>query len=131
VFCNQTWLKKGDLRIETGSITAIYDKVMADLPFLLEDSDYQYLDSISSDTALYALMQRHYNNILSPSGMFSAKYITKDPLGLGARVLQRMNGFNLDENLQLEEGFWLLRTTAIYCCFYNRHLRLTILRSTL
>jgi uncharacterized protein len=105
VFCNQTLVEEGDLRIETGSITAIYDKVMADLPFLLEDSDYLYLDSISSDTALNALMHRHYNNILSPSGMFSAKYITKDPLGLGARVLQRMNGFNLDENLQLEEGF--------------------------
>jgi 1-acyl-sn-glycerol-3-phosphate acyltransferase len=100
-----TLIEEGNLRIETGSINAIYDKVMADLPYLLEDSDFFYLDSISGDSALYALMQRHYNNILSPSGMFSAKYITKDPLGLGGRVLQRMNGFNLDENLQLEEGF--------------------------
>lgn len=98
-------IKEGSLRIETGSITAIYDKVMADLPFLLQESDYLYLDSISADTALEALAQRHYNNILSPSGMFSAKYITKDPLGLGARVLQRMSNFNLDENLQLEEGY--------------------------
>lgn len=98
-------LAPGPIKIADPDIDAIYSAVLEQLPYLMNDGDFDYLQSIINRDSALALAQQNYRNIVAPTGILSAKYIVQDPLGLGARVLQRLDRFNLDRNLQLESGF--------------------------
>lgn len=97
----------GNLKIDEQNVSELYDLVMDQLPYLLNDADFLYLDSLRREEMLETVAQRNFRNITAPTGILSAKYVVQDPLGLGGRVLQRLNEFNLDQNLELTEGFLL------------------------
>lgn len=100
-----TLLQDGPLQIEDQNVAEMYRAVMSDLPALLHPEDLDYLDSLANPAAIADLAARNFRNITDPTKMLMSKFVVDDPLGLGGRVLKRLNSFNLDNNLELQEGF--------------------------
>lgn len=98
-------LEAGNLKIEAPDIGALYNLVLQQLPYLLNDADYAYLDSLNNEELVKQIAGRNFKNIISPTGILSSKFVVNDPLGLGGRVLKRLDSFNLDQNLELTDGF--------------------------
>lgn len=98
-------LQAGPLQIEDQNVVEMYNAVMNNLPVLLHPEDIAYLDSLDNPEAVNELAARNFRNITDPTKMLASKFVVQDPLGLGGRVLKRLSSFNLDNNLELEEGF--------------------------
>ncbi len=98
-------LEAGHLKIEMPDIAAMHNLVIAQLPYLLNADDYAYLDSLSSRKLIDEIAHRNFRNIISPTTVFASRFVVNDPLGLGGRVLKRLNSFSLDQNFDLVDGF--------------------------
>lgn len=102
-------LEAGPLRYEDERVAAMFEQVMSDLPYLLTDADFAWLDSLQNPEMINQRAEQNYRRIVSPTSILSAKYVVQDPLGLGGRVMQRLSSFDIDQQLELNDG---LLTTA-------------------
>ncbi len=98
-------LKSEPMRVDEGDAGRLYELIMHQLPYLLTDEDYAFLDSLQHPDAIRNQARANHRQITSHAGFLTSRFVVADPLGLGLRVLSRLNQFNLDEQLELVDGF--------------------------
>ncbi len=85
-----------------GSLSAfVYDH----LPLFLTAEDYRRFDSLLTEESVRGVMQRNYNNLLSPAGMAMKDFIMRDPLGLGGHALKHLQDFQVTSSYELVDGY--------------------------
>ncbi len=53
------------------------------------------------------IVKAHYQNLISPTGMVTGKFIGIDPLNLTSTNIKKLQGLQLDENIEIYEGYFL------------------------
>lgn len=91
------------------SITSVADEEMVSrctsfvydyLPIFLTEEDYTKLEKSCSEEGVDLAVNRAYNLLVSPSGLFVGDVVMQDPLNIGTPLLQKFEQFN--PNLQYE-----------------------------
>ncbi len=82
----------------------IHDHFYNNLPLFLEESDYQYLEKSMEHEELSGILDSLYKNMVTPSGMISAKYIRKDPFSLTFRSMEKLKSVNPETNFEIIDG---------------------------
>lgn len=98
-------IKEIRLNIENQSIEQVSSYVLRNLPFLLEDSDYAYFDTIIEQGRFQSSFKKKYKSLLSPASVFLKKLVIEDPAGLSLKALERLRGFQIDQEISIDKGF--------------------------
>lgn len=72
-----------------------------------DDAQFERLKRITHPDSLRALVQMHYQNLISPAGMVSGKFIESDPLGISTGAMKNLVSLQLDENVEWYDGYYL------------------------
>ncbi|MCI1786302.1 MAG: 1-acyl-sn-glycerol-3-phosphate acyltransferase [Bacteroidales bacterium] len=80
------------------------DFVYEHLPLFMDDSDYKALDSLLSPSAMHSKLAADYSALVSPAGLAAGKYIFRDPLGIGMRVLSHLSDMNIGSDYRYSDG---------------------------
>lgn len=79
------------------------------LPLLLSEEDYLFLDSILTGDYVYQCMEENRQVLMSPSGSFFRDYITSDPLRFAGPIIHRMQTWQRDSGFELYGDFVFLK----------------------
>ena len=83
----------------------IIQSVQTNLPFLLDEIDYQKIDSLIAPEQIKTTLASNYRILASPGGMAMKQLIAKDPLGLSYIPLKKLQDVQQDENTTLYDGY--------------------------
>jgi len=98
------------------------DDVYAMLPLLMNDSDYQRIDSLSSPENIRATLEADYYNLIMPSGIFTGPLILRDPLGIGTSKLELLHSLQPDNsNFNIQDGYLLSQDNQHLLFFLTPH----------
>lgn len=92
-------------RADENTVNSMSAFVYDHLPLFLTDEDYLRFDSLLTEESVHSVMQRNYNNLLSPAGMAMKDFIMRDPLGLGGNALKSLQDFQVESNYELIDGY--------------------------
>lgn len=98
-------IKEIRLNVENQSIEQVSSYVLRNLPFLLEDGDYAYFDTLIEQGRFQSAFKKKYKSLLSPASVFLKKLVINDPAGLSLKALERLRGFQLDQEISIDKGF--------------------------
>lgn len=93
------------LQVQDQSMEQISNYVLNNLPYLLEDDDYEYIDKSIEEEQLQKNFQKKYKTLLSPASSFLKKFIIQDPVGLSNKALERLRNFQMDEQISLVQNY--------------------------
>lgn len=91
-------------KLSENDMQSIYDLFFHNLPFFLEDKDYDRITGIISPDSIQYALKRDYESLLSPSGFVLGRYIKADPLNIVPIALKKINRIQLDENFETYNG---------------------------
>lgn len=97
----------------------VYDIFLRHLPVFLTEEDYATIDSMLTDSAIHALTESNFKNLISPTGSFTKQYIKKDPLSLTPRALKRLEKLKPDDNFILKNGHVFTQDESRLLLFVN------------
>lgn len=83
------------------SIDQVYNLILNNLPYYLEDADYANIETLLEPQKLEASFAKKYKTLFSPAGAFMRKMITRDPVGISLGPLMRLQTFQFDTNFNL------------------------------
>jgi len=85
----------------------IYQFYSEHLPLFLTENDYSNISKQLQPDSLKQLLKGHYENLISPTGIVSGQYIQSDPLNLTLSAMKSLTKLQLDQNMELYEGYFL------------------------
>jgi len=91
-------------KVSDNTMQGVYDIFYRNLPFYLNESDYERLSGLISKDSVDYTLKRDYEALLSPSGIVLSKYIRRDPLNIVPLALKKINNIQLDENFETHDG---------------------------
>ena len=92
-------------RVDESEFLDLFESLYSNLPLYFDDADYQKMDSLVQDSAIAKSIQKNYRSLLTPSGMVTARFIEKDPLGFSPILLNKLKQLQLDNNYEIENGY--------------------------
>ena len=91
-------------RIEQEKMLEITDFVLQNLPYFLEKEDYERMDTLLSRPHIAAQLETDKFILSTPSGL-AQDVILSDPLFLSSNVLQKLAGFQYNDEYHQEDGY--------------------------
>ena len=91
-------------RIEQEKMLEITDFVLQNLPYFLEKEDYERMDTLLSRPHIAAQLESDKFILSTPSGL-AQDVILSDPLFLSSNVLQKLAGFQYNDEYHQEDGY--------------------------
>lgn len=91
-------------KVSDNTMQSVYEIFYNNLPFFLDDKDYDRIEGLLSADSINYTLNRDYQALLSPSGIVLAKYIKRDPLNIVPLALKKINNIQLDENFETYNG---------------------------
>lgn len=79
------------------------------LPIYMEDEDYNRIDSLIYEGNMNQVVEEQLKLLNSPAGMIAARYIFRDPFGLSASQMKRLQALQLDKNLIVRGKFLITK----------------------
>lgn len=87
-------------------VEGLFDFVYQHLPIYLEADDYQLLDSINKPAAIQVKLDQNLRSVLSPSGMVTSSFISKDPLGWTELAFKHLQEAQSGNNFHIKNGYF-------------------------
>lgn len=91
--------------VNDSAVDDLIDYVYSNLPFLLTDSDFVRLDSITSQQSIENQIKSSYSVISSPMSVGAKSFVARDPLGLATPLLMRVQELGNDMDYSLIDGY--------------------------
>ena len=88
------YIKSVTARVDADSITDVMDFIVDNLPYYLDERDYDRLDSLMAVGTLDNELATAREVVASPMGGLMRSVVTKDPLMLSSERLRSLEGFN-------------------------------------
>jgi 1-acyl-sn-glycerol-3-phosphate acyltransferase len=103
----KNYIKQITSRIDAQKMLTVSCFIYSNLPVFLDSTDYARMDTMLQPQSVDRQLQANYNNLLSPSGMFTKDFIFRDPLGLGNKAFERLRSLQVsgDYNITDEHIF--------------------------
>ncbi|NMH27708.1 1-acyl-sn-glycerol-3-phosphate acyltransferase [Flavobacterium silvaticum] len=92
-------------KIADENIQQTIDFIYDNLPLFLNDADYAQIAKKINTDSLSQTVTANYKSILSPSGMITADFIRRDPLGMTFIGLKKLQQLQLGSDFTLDNGF--------------------------
>ena len=112
-YTNATLTKRIDDSLTDSVTNFIYDN----LPFLLDNRDFEQLESLASPKAIELVMQQNYTRLTSVIGGYISDYIYRDPLSIGTGKLKGLEVMGSGFSYNMIDGYILStdsKTLMIY-----------------
>ena len=77
----QPYVKKITAQVNDEKVMEVFSSVQQSLPIYLDEKDYIVLDSLTRPEVAREVLQRNYQQLISPSGIVTKRIIVQDPLG--------------------------------------------------
>lgn len=106
------YLKGILLKIDDETISDVSDFIYSKLPFFLTDSDYVRIDTMLNSGSIARRMRQNYQNLISPIGMGSKRFIMRDPLGLGFQTLENLQDFQIESGYIRHNNYLFTKDTC-------------------
>lgn len=90
-----------DFKVDDGQMMKIWDFIFQSLPYLLDESDYQKIDSALNPHRISETLKANKKVLVSPAGLVLKKSVVKDPLHLSNIVLEKFNRLRLQGKYSL------------------------------
>lgn len=78
--------------------------VIQNMPYFLEDSDYQRIDSLLTEEKIREILQNDKLMLTAPLPMMQT-LVMNDPLFFSASLLKKMESFQVDNSFRVEDGY--------------------------
>jgi predicted exporter len=101
----QPYVKKITAQVNDEKVMEVFSSVQQSLPIYLDEKDYIVLDSITRPEAAREVLQRNYQQLISPSGIVTKRIIVQDPLGFSFLALKKLQQLQYDENFELYDNY--------------------------
>jgi 1-acyl-sn-glycerol-3-phosphate acyltransferase len=88
-------------KVSEDAMMRIYDFIYENLPLFLDETDYRKIASMLNPTEIERIIEADFKSLISPAGIATGRFITKDPLSLTPLALSKLTQFQLDENFTL------------------------------
>jgi 1-acyl-sn-glycerol-3-phosphate acyltransferase len=88
-------------------VLKLYDEVYENLPLFLTDADYLKIDSLTTAKSINLTLEANYKTLVSPVGLGAKRMIARDPLHLTPIALNKLQRFQLSENLSLYDNHFI------------------------
>ena len=95
-----------NMQVDESAIADMMDFVLESAPLLMQEKDYERIDSLLSqpDYVAHAL-EEDRQALLFPSGSLMTEQIRRDPLHLFSPLFLRLKALQNDEDYQIENGY--------------------------
>ena len=91
-------------RIEQEKMAEITGFVLQNMPYFLEDEDYERMDTMLDRPHIAAQLETDKFILSTPSGL-AQDVILSDPLFLSSNMLQKLSGFQYNDEYHQEDGY--------------------------
>ena len=99
------------------NINAVLGVIDNHLPVFLNDEDYQKIDSLTTAGGAKNKLKYNYESLIGPSGIGLKKFILNDPLGMNFMGYKKLEGFQMDKDIELYDNHFITsdhRTALIF-----------------
>ena len=112
-----------NLKISNDFFNQTYQVFLDNLPIFLDSLDYLRINQILSKSEIDEQIKRHYNSLMSPAGMVMRKFLLNDPLSIAATALKKMESLNVDDNINLVDGYLVTKNNRnlIFMVYPSHH----------
>lgn len=101
----QTLTKEVKLRIDETAFFDVQEIVAQNLPCFLDSSDYKRFDTLFFDDNIATKIQSNVELLNTISGIGSKRFFANDPLGLSLVPLKKMQSLQVDDRIELNNGY--------------------------
>lgn len=101
----QPYVKKISAQVNDEKVMEVFSSVQQSLPIYLDEKDYVVLDSLTRPEVARQVLQRNYQQLISPSGIVTKRIIVQDPLGFSFLALKKLQQLQYDENFELYDNY--------------------------
>nr|MBP6625533.1 MMPL family transporter [Chitinophagaceae bacterium] len=84
---------------------SILQTVQDNLPFLLNQEDYQKITSQLNRDSVKSKLENSLHQLSTPNGLALKSFIQKDPLGMSFMALNKLKDLQQDEQTELYDGY--------------------------
>lgn len=91
--------------VDQQQIVSVGQCVINNMPFYLNDEDYQRIEQHLSYDSILVQLQRDKQLLLSPMGGIMKAFLTSDPLAFASPLLQSLNKSNPNTNYETIDGY--------------------------
>jgi len=81
--------------------------ILQNLPYYLEESDYAHIDSVIAPENIRKALTNDRRILVSPAGYAIKKMLTRDPLHISGKALNRLSSFQVDKVYNIDNGYIL------------------------
>ena len=85
----------------------VNDIFFNNLPLFLEEKDYVKMDSMLLPAKVDEAMDKNYKTLISPTGSFLKRNISRDPLGLTYIALGRLQSLQFNHSYEIYNGYMM------------------------
>lgn len=93
--------------VPEGIMLKVNDIFYNNLPLFLEEKDFKKIDSLMMPLKTEEVMEKNYNTLISPTGSFLKRNISRDPLGLTYIALNRLQSLQFNHSYEIYNGYML------------------------
>jgi len=96
-------------RLPEGYESALFSKLQASLPLLVDQGDKEDLIALTSPEGIKAGLEKGFALLNSPTGIALKRQVQLDPLGFVPLVLRKLNHLRSEFSMRIEDGFFMSR----------------------
>lgn len=106
---DSAYVEQLQIQIDESAFLEVYDELYENLPYFLDDADYDKLAARIHPDSIDRVFQGIYKSLLTPGSSFVKKFAFRDPFSLTQIPLKSLEKFQRDETFTIDDGY--LRTT--------------------
>jgi len=78
-----------------------YDLFWRNLPFFLDDNDYEHIGKMIDSAHVDTVLSRNYKMLISPAGFVMKKYLIRDPFSITALAMRKLSLISVGNNYSI------------------------------
>jgi 1-acyl-sn-glycerol-3-phosphate acyltransferase len=114
-----SYIKEITYKVNDDVMYNVYNVFIENLPVFLQEEDYKTLEELITEQQIESTLEKNYKTLLSPASIMLKKNILRDPIGITPYALKRMQGLQLDDNFELENGYIFTKDKKHILLFIN------------
>jgi len=114
-----TYIESLDYTANDSDVANVLSIIDNNLPLFLDEQDYKFIDSLTTDEGLIKKLQYNFRTLTSPAGMAMKQFIVKDPLGLNFIAYKKLQRFNAEGQIELYEQHFITKDKKHLLLFIN------------
>ena len=113
------YIKNIQGKVDDENIQQTFDFVYQNLPYFLDEKDYQNIEKKLSNDSISKQVESNYRTLISPTGIIAKDFILNDPLGISFIALKKLQQLSIGDDFILKDGFIITKDESTLLLFIN------------